>query len=463
LPLARPLFLAALLLAIGLLAPTPASATVLCEELPVEVGEGEGAFLGCPSWALYGTDLSAGDTISGKLTADSPQGEGLNPAAVFESVVGKVSCASSEFKAGLKSSGSPLAEGTITSLTYGSCTTTISSCTVTSFSTATPLTAYAEYDGIGSSGPNGEITVKNPKTTLKFSCFGGLFKPTCIYDGGSEGSPILETGDYYDAENENAPTFETGGILDFSDMYVLTAAEGSGSENCPKEGMMRATYATSGAASATTEVNVAQQPMATKLCKEEPVDVEGKYLECKNGGYKGVVQIDPESLYGLYFAVINPHEPPENFSCSTFISGEFNENGSSAKGITEFKLKGVTNDKCVGELNGKGAEYFPAKMLNLPYNASSFVYTKRLDPVGELIFAGSNGKPMLEVEVTTKKCLYRVGGSNNRVYNGTKKVNMDMTWYREGTEALCPLGLAMTGSLPLKAVGANTPLWLAEK
>lgn len=440
---------AAALMAMAAGGAASASATAICETEPLVVETESGTALQCPEGFLYGVDIEESDLLSGTLASDSPQEEGEGE-IVFETPIGITQCTESAFTAELESSGVPPAEGGVTSLTFGNCTTELEpGCTVESLISPAPIVSEVEYKGPGGAGPNGSMVLQSPETSIELSCFSGILEPTCTYEGASE-----VEGDLYNLGNENAPTGDEGGVLDLTDTFLLSGAEGSGSEFCPSEGVLSATYTVAATASATSLAYVAQGSYPTKLC--EAVPTTGKFvLECPAGKiYKN------QEVIGTSVAttkLTSTAGPTGTVECKkSQYKGSFQENGSGS--TSEFKFEGEkANEPCTSTLNGT-----PKVSLSLDpqlYTNSFIVYNGIVNPNGRMWLtndAKGKGHLVAVIEEAVKvTCKYPVYGDPRKIapttsiQNGSGMANT--VWTLNRPVVLSVEDPAKSGKCPTKA------------
>jgi hypothetical protein len=141
-----------------------ASATELCS-----TNNTGGAGNGCAAFGSafkFGTNINAADTIAGSNLGN----------AVLTTTSGTITCTGSTFTASFPSTGGA---GSVTSLAWTGCTSTITGCTVSGVTSVTPITASLAGNGaVGTTGPHGTVSLTNPSTTV--NCGGGV---TCTYAG----------------------------------------------------------------------------------------------------------------------------------------------------------------------------------------------------------------------------------------------------------------------------------------
>jgi hypothetical protein len=196
-----------------------ASATELCSTNNTGgVGNGCAAFA---SAFKFGTNINAADTIAGSNLGN----------AVLTTTSGNITCTGSTFTASFPSTGGA---GSVSSLVWSGCTTTISGCTaVNSVTSVTPITASLTGNGAtGTTGPHGTVSLTHPTTTVSLTCFGAGV--SCVYAGGD-----TVTANVYNYNDTNKPKASTHAEADINQ----TVNRSSGGITCPASGTETVTYA----------------------------------------------------------------------------------------------------------------------------------------------------------------------------------------------------------------------------
>lgn len=175
----------------------------------------------------------------------------------------------------------------------------------------------------------------------------------------------------------------------------------------------------------------------TVLCKAEPALIEG-VLTCPKG--EGLVVLCNAGEY----------------------HGEFNQDGTSAGGITELEF-GLKKEGCTTNLP-EGAEAAVA-IENPPLDASSFHYLGAEAPQGAFTLAKSEGAPRLTIQ-SNITCIYLPREVSGQVINGSPtQLNLSGEWKLfEGTSEQCPVLLGFFAPFSLTQVAEEgAPLYIAGK
>jgi hypothetical protein len=441
---------------------TASAATVVCAGEAVEVEEETGTTLQCPEGFVYGEDIEEADTISGALASDSPHGTGSGEVTLdFAGGSERMTCASSTLTASAESSGSPAANGQVTELGFGSCTTTLSGCSVKSTSTSPPLAAELLYEGLGGSGPNGSVSLGEDKVSVALSCASESLKPTCIYrPGGEKGSESL-TGDFYNPENENAPSVDEGAVLDLEMLYTLSKTEGSGTELCPSLGTLNATYVVSADAAIPSELALTQKKLQTKLCESEP-KLKNGILTCAKP-FAGVIVNEPASTWTL----ASTAGPKGTITCNnTSFKGNFEESGKGFSETLNFAGGGAMG-RCTSTLNVNPDASVDFASMPL---ASRFVYASASGKGGHGRFLIPTPSYTLRMFVTVWQgknplCEYRDTDARSEFKNGFGATPSTLSMRRyldladeDPVENKCPTGLKVTTTMTIKGISEMKPI-----
>ncbi len=396
-----------------------ATASAICDAHPFAFEEEEGSVLtSCAEAFAYGVDVESGDTLSGTLAADSPHGVGPGELVfVGENPEDEISCTESQFDGAFDSVGESSIEGEMTNLTFGSCTTTIPSCTVTSLTSVTPIEAQAEYIG---GFEDGELTLQQPETTAELSCLFGIFEPTCTYEGGEAATVLM---DFYNPENTYKPSSGETAIADVTDEYALS--EPDSLEICPETGTVHATYEVTADNGLSTDVHMAQVRTGTRLCEEEPKPVEPapkrKFLVCEKKTFSGKIEGEATAA-----ATFKASGTAEVVTCSKApFSGDYLSNGRLSTKTLVVKYEGAgAGNTCTSNLKGN-----PDVAVALSTNAfpnSMFVYEQVSAPQGSFVLTVSSTESKnlkLRTHLTIKagkepKCIYIATVVSSKVTNG---------------------------------------------